>query len=81
VPVWGFVLIWFACGVAIALILGHALRTIDEGGTINEDELDEQAEWPEFREAQHLDEFRVRREMRSHAILVGDNHLPDRRGH
>ncbi|MCW3018615.1 MAG: hypothetical protein JWN10_923 [Solirubrobacterales bacterium] len=82
-PVWGFVLIWFACGVAIALILGHALRTIDEAAPVADSEPLPQPEWPEFREAnaQRLDEFRVRREMRSHAILVGDRHLPDRRGH
>jgi hypothetical protein len=80
-PIWGFVLIWLVCGFAIALILGHALRTIDEATPVADREPLPQPEWPEFREAQHLDEFRVRREMRSHAILVGDNNMPDRRGH
>jgi hypothetical protein len=82
-PIWGFVLIWLVCGFAIALILGHALRTIDEAAPAADREPEPQPEWPEFREAnaQRLDEFRVRREVRSHAILVADHHLPPRRGH
>lgn len=66
-PIWSYFLIWLLCGFAIALLVGRAMRAVDE-------------DYPPV-EAEHERTKQIdTHAMRSHAILVGDLRMPERRG-